>query len=79
MVILVTLIMYCYFQSFEENVMYTLIGLVCGLAIYNSTIVDLQFPLALYKKLLNKYVLLVLPSIDTCITMFIAQYINCFK
>ncbi len=35
--------------------MYQLIGLVCGLAIYNGTIVDLQFPLALYKKLLNKY------------------------
>lgn len=30
-----------------------MIGITCGLAIYNSTVVDLHFPLALYKKLLN--------------------------
>jgi len=34
--------------------MYQLIGLLCGLAIYNTTIIDLPFPLGLYKKLLNK-------------------------
>uniref|UniRef100_A0A674ITH6 HECT and RLD domain containing E3 ubiquitin protein ligase 4 n=1 Tax=Terrapene triunguis TaxID=2587831 RepID=A0A674ITH6_9SAUR len=39
--------------------LFHLIGVVCGLAIYNFTIVDLQFPLALYKKLLNKK-----PSLD---------------
>lgn len=33
--------------------------MVCGLAIYNFTIVDLHFPLALYKKLLKKK-----PSLD---------------
>lgn len=27
---------------------------MCGLAIYNFTIIDLPFPLALYKKLLNE-------------------------
>lgn len=27
---------------------------MCGLAIYNLTIVELNFPLALYKKLLKK-------------------------
>ncbi len=43
-------------QSFEDSRMYHLIGLVCGLAIYNSTIIDLKFPLALYKKLLKKFV-----------------------
>jgi hypothetical protein len=36
-----------------------LIGVICGLAIYNFTIVDLHFPLALYKKLLKKK-----PSLD---------------
>ena len=41
-------------QSFEDLQMYTLVGTVCGLAIYNSTIVDLNFPLALYKKLLSR-------------------------
>ena len=30
-----------------------LLGVICGLAIYNDNIVDLHFPLALYKKLLN--------------------------
>ena len=31
-----------------------LLGIICGLAIYNDNIVDLRFPLALYKKLLYK-------------------------
>lgn len=38
----------------EEMAMYHLIGVLCGLAIYNQTIIDLPFPLALYKKLLDK-------------------------
>lgn len=42
-------------QSFEEDAMlYYLIGIVCGLAIYNFTIIALPFPLALYKKLLKQ-------------------------
>ncbi|XP_015840693.1 probable E3 ubiquitin-protein ligase HERC4 isoform X2 [Tribolium castaneum] len=41
-------------NSFEEEPVYFLIGLICGLAIYNFTIIDLPFPLALYKKLLNE-------------------------
>ncbi|XP_032805642.1 putative E3 ubiquitin-protein ligase HERC4 isoform X1 [Petromyzon marinus] len=40
-------------QTFEDSNLFNLIGLICGLAIYNSTIVDLNFPLALYKKLLK--------------------------
>ncbi|GAB0092566.1 probable E3 ubiquitin-protein ligase HERC4 [Sergentomyia squamirostris] len=40
--------------SFEEVSMYALIGILCGLAIYNFTIIDLPFPLALYKKLLQE-------------------------
>ncbi|XP_063931720.1 probable E3 ubiquitin-protein ligase HERC4 isoform X2 [Zophobas morio] len=42
--------------SFEEEPVYFLIGIICGLAIYNFTIIDLPFPLALYKKLLNETV-----------------------
>ncbi|CAF0990014.1 unnamed protein product [Adineta ricciae] len=38
----------------EEEPMYKLIGTLCALAVYNITIIDLPFPLALYKKLLNK-------------------------
>ncbi|EDW50031.1 probable E3 ubiquitin-protein ligase HERC4 isoform X2 [Drosophila sechellia] len=40
--------------SFETENMYFLIGVLCGLAIYNFTIINLPFPLALYKKLLGK-------------------------
>ncbi|XP_044727132.1 probable E3 ubiquitin-protein ligase HERC4 isoform X2 [Chrysoperla carnea] len=41
-------------DSFEDDVMYHLIGVLCGLAIYNFTIIDLPFPLALYKKILQE-------------------------
>lgn len=41
-------------QSFEDHKMYLLIGCLCGLAIYNSVIIQLNFPLALYKKLLSR-------------------------
>ncbi|XP_037043609.1 probable E3 ubiquitin-protein ligase HERC4 isoform X1 [Bradysia coprophila] len=40
-------------HSFEDDQMYNLIGTLCGLAIYNFTIINLPFPLCLYKKLLN--------------------------
>lgn len=43
-------------DSFEGEGMYTLIGILCGLAIYNYTIIDLPFPVALYKKLLKETV-----------------------
>ncbi|CAF3376667.1 unnamed protein product, partial [Rotaria sp. Silwood2] len=42
------------FYHEEEEPMYKLIGTLCALAVYNITIIDLPFPLALYKKLLNK-------------------------
>ncbi|KAK5650940.1 hypothetical protein RI129_001969 [Pyrocoelia pectoralis] len=45
-------------NPFEDSMMYLLIGLICGLAIYNFTIIDLPFPLALYKKLLKEPVTL---------------------
>ncbi|KAM3837752.1 LOW QUALITY PROTEIN: putative E3 ubiquitin-protein ligase HERC4 [Vipera latastei] len=41
-------------KTFEDSDLIHLTGVVCGLAIYNFTIVELHFPLALYKKLLNK-------------------------
>ncbi|ETE65760.1 putative E3 ubiquitin-protein ligase HERC3, partial [Ophiophagus hannah] len=44
---------------FVEHNWFHLIGIICGLAIYNFTVVDLHFPLALYKKLLN-----VTPDLD---------------
>ncbi|XP_076003795.1 putative E3 ubiquitin-protein ligase HERC3 isoform X2 [Genypterus blacodes] len=40
-------------KCFVELNWFHLIGIICGLAIYNSTVVDLHFPLALYKKLLD--------------------------
>ncbi|KAI4812952.1 hypothetical protein KUCAC02_024314 [Chaenocephalus aceratus] len=41
-------------KTFEDIDLFNLIGIVCGLAIYNLTIVELNFPVALYKKLLKK-------------------------
>ncbi|OQV22441.1 putative E3 ubiquitin-protein ligase HERC4 [Hypsibius exemplaris] len=40
-------------KSFECDSMFRNVGIICGLAIYNSTIVDVRFPLAVYKKLLG--------------------------
>uniref|UniRef100_B4N542 GK20388 n=1 Tax=Drosophila willistoni TaxID=7260 RepID=B4N542_DROWI len=42
--------------TFETETMYYLIGILCGLAIYNFIIINMPFPLALYKKLLGKNV-----------------------
>ncbi|KAK3871366.1 hypothetical protein Pcinc_023478 [Petrolisthes cinctipes] len=42
--------------TLEAAATYSLIGIVCGLAIYNFTIINLPFPLALYKKLLGQSV-----------------------
>lgn len=39
--------------SFESNVMFELIGILLGLAIYNGIILDIHFPLLVYKKLLG--------------------------
>jgi len=43
-------------DSLEEEVMYFLIGVLCGLAIYNFVIINLPFPLVMYKKLLGESV-----------------------
>ncbi|XP_061189216.1 ubiquitin-protein ligase E3A-like [Saccostrea echinata] len=40
--------------SFENDGQFTLIGIVLGLAIYNSTIVDIHFPSVVYRKLMGK-------------------------
>ncbi|XP_013397514.1 probable E3 ubiquitin-protein ligase HERC4 isoform X1 [Lingula anatina] len=45
-------------KTFEDPVMFFLIGVLCGLAIYNNTIIDLPFPQALYKKLLKRPVVM---------------------
>ncbi|KAH9513169.1 putative E3 ubiquitin-protein ligase herc4 [Bulinus truncatus] len=45
-------------STFEDPNMFHMIGVLCGLAIYNFTIINLQFPLALYKKLLKRPVTL---------------------
>lgn len=46
-------------HSFEEEEMFKLIGTLIGLAIYNFTIIDLPFPLVMYKKLLNEKIELI--------------------
>lgn len=49
----------CWFAQMPlepNDELFYMVGAVLGLAIYNSTILDLRFPLALYKKLLNREV-----------------------
>nr|AAD34642.2 E3 ubiquitin-protein ligase [Mya arenaria] len=41
-------------MSFENEGQFTLCGIVLGLAIYNSTIVDVHFPSVVYRKLVGK-------------------------
>lgn len=40
--------------SFENDGQFTLIGIVLGLAIYNNVILDIHFPMVVYRKLLGK-------------------------
>ena len=40
-------------QSLESNFKFELVGVLLGVAIYNSNILDLHLPMACYKKLLN--------------------------
>lgn len=39
---------------YEDIAYYQLVGIICGLALYNDNIVDIHFPLALYKMLLGE-------------------------
>lgn len=39
-------------QSFQTPVMFEIVGMILGLAIYNTTLLDLRFPQIMYKKLL---------------------------
>lgn len=40
--------------SFESDAQFTLIGIVLGLAIYNNVILDVHFPMVVYRKLMGK-------------------------
>lgn len=40
-------------SSFESDGEYQLIGLLLGLAIYNNIILDIRFPMVIYRKLLG--------------------------
>ena len=46
----------CWFAggTFEPESSFIVIGLLLGLALYNSTLLDLHFPLAFYKLLLGQ-------------------------
>jgi hypothetical protein len=39
-------------NSFEAPIMFEFVGMILGLSIYNTTLLDLRFPRILYKKLL---------------------------
>lgn len=40
--------------SFESDAQFTLIGIMLGLAIYNTVILDVHFPMVVYRKLLGR-------------------------
>lgn len=40
-------------NTFEPKMKFELIGMLMGIAIYNSVILDMHLPIACYKKLLN--------------------------
>ncbi|XP_042898021.1 ubiquitin-protein ligase E3A [Parasteatoda tepidariorum] len=40
--------------SFENDAQFTLIGIILGLAIYNNVILDVHFPMVVYRKLMGK-------------------------
>ena len=39
--------------SFEPKIKFELIGIILGLALFNNVILDIKFPLVIYKKLLD--------------------------
>ena len=41
-------------SSLENEAQYSLIGIVLGLAIYNNCILDVHFPMVVYRKLMGK-------------------------
>ena len=41
--------------SFEPPIRFEFVGMLLGLAIYNSVLLDIKFPRALYRKLLDKF------------------------
>lgn len=41
-------------MSFESDAQFTLVGILLGLAIYNNIILDVNFPMVVYKKLMGK-------------------------
>ena len=43
-------------NSFELKIKYELIGIILGLAIFNKMILDIKFPMVIYKKLLGRKV-----------------------
>ncbi|CAL1543190.1 unnamed protein product [Lymnaea stagnalis] len=45
-------------STLKEPNMFKMIGMLCGLAVYNSTVIHLDFPQALFKKLLKRPVTL---------------------
>uniref|UniRef100_A0A672YRH4 Probable E3 ubiquitin-protein ligase HERC3 n=1 Tax=Sphaeramia orbicularis TaxID=375764 RepID=A0A672YRH4_9TELE len=65
-------ICYSYFPT-QEHRRYFLFGVLCGMALYNQSIIHLPFPLALFKKLLD-----VKPSLDD-LTEFSPSVGQCLK
>jgi len=40
-------------DTIESPIKFELVGIILGLAIYNGVILDVHFPMVIYKKLMN--------------------------
>lgn len=61
----------------EDLIMYELIGIICGLAIYNQAIINLPFPLVLYKKIIMEdFGLDDLASLDSILEKNLREMLN---
>ena len=58
--------------SFENEANFRLIGILLGLAIYNSIILDVHFPITVYRKLLN-----CTPTLDDLEASHLVSYLIC--
>ena len=41
-------------DSYENDAQFTLVGILLGLAIYNNIILNVKFPMVVYRKLMGK-------------------------
>jgi hypothetical protein len=68
-------------NSFENDSEFFLVGCLLGLAIYNSVILDVRFPLVVYKKLLRSSIILedikTIDPVSCCLLVITSSHPSC--